>query len=68
MVTEDDNLYEKCPRLSEELKENVDRDLTNSELWDAFAMCKDSAPGTYRIPYSVNKKLWGITGPYIDGC
>ena len=63
--TEDDGFYENCPKLSMHSKEYMKKELTEEELLTALKTCADSAPGSDGIPYSVYKKLWNITGPYI---
>ena len=62
---EEDDFYANCPTLSQNSKEFMDKELTEEDLLTALKTCADSAPGSDGIPYSVYKKLWSITGPYI---
>ena len=61
----DSKFYEHCPKLSEDQKRNLDKELSIKELRDALATCTDSAPGPDGIPYSVYKTYWKISGPII---
>jgi hypothetical protein len=62
---EDVNFYENCPKLSEEQRVMMDRELNLKELQEALSTCKDSAPGPDGIPYTVYKKYWKICAPII---
>jgi hypothetical protein len=62
---ENDNFYEHCPKLDNEQKTYIDKELSMKDLYEALSSCKDSAPGPDGIPYSVYKKYWNIMGPII---
>ena len=62
---QDTEFYDKCPKLSQDARNNLDSDITEAELLAALMTCSDSAPGSDGIPYSVYKKLWSLTGKII---
>jgi hypothetical protein len=61
----DNSFYDNCPKLSDNHKEYMEKDINLDELKKALWTCKDSSPGPDGIPYSVYKKLCSITGPII---
>ena len=64
-VNSDNKFFENCPKLSEANRNELDKNITLEELKTTLAQCKDSAPGSDGIPYSVYKKLWPILGEFI---
>jgi hypothetical protein len=62
---EDGTFYSECPKLSDNNREFMDKDISMKELYDALLTCKPSAPGPDGIPYEVYKTLWRIIGPIL---
>jgi exonuclease III len=58
-------LLQNLPKLTEEDRSNLAKDLTLDELKLALETCKESAPGIDGITYDTYKHTWDITGPYI---
>jgi exonuclease III len=61
----DNSFFEHCPSLNERERVHLDREITLEELELALSSCKDSAPGSDGIPYSVYKHFWKSLGPII---
>lgn len=58
-------LLQNLPKLTEEDRSNLAKDLTLDELKLALETCKESAPGIDGITYDTYKHTWDITAPYI---
>jgi len=63
--THNDDFYKNCPKLSEDQKQLLDKELNLTELREALSTCKESSPGPDGIPYAIYKKYWKLTGPII---
>ena len=61
----DEGFYDNSPKLTEDNKEFMEKEINLNDLKESLATCSDSAPGPDGIPYSVYKKLWFIAGPII---
>jgi len=61
----DINFFDSCPKLSDNDKDNMDKEITLEEMYKALKTCKDSAPGPDGIPYSVYKTFWPQIGSII---
>ena len=62
---DDNSFFNLCPKLSEDRRKQLDKNLTIEELRNTLGGMKDSAPGPDGIPYSVYKKLWVTLGVYV---
>ncbi len=62
---DDPNFYDLCPKLMTKDKDRMDEKITLSEMFNALKNCKDSAPGSDGIPYSVYKTFWNQIGHII---
>ena len=61
----DNSFFDQCPKLNEDNRNNIDKDLTLNDLYESLKTCKESAPGPDGIPYEIYKKFWTITGPIL---
>jgi hypothetical protein len=61
----DRSFYENCPKLSEENKDLMEKNLDLMDLKKALNTCKDSAPGPDGIPYEIYRRYWNITGQIL---
>jgi hypothetical protein len=59
------DFFQYCPKLDEESKELLDKDISVEELAKALSSCKESAPGPNGITCKVYKKFWSILGIYF---
>ena len=57
--------YRHCPTMSQQSKELMEAETTEAELLKALYSCKDSAPGSDGISYSVYKRMWDIVGSFF---
>jgi exonuclease III len=64
-VDEDKDFFKLCPKLSDESRKDLDRDITSEELLTTLKSCKESASGPDGLTYKVYKKLWPIIGEEI---
>jgi hypothetical protein len=58
----DQHFFDLCPKLSEVDKLKMDNEITLQEMYKALLQCKDTAPGSDGIPYSVYKTYWDQLG------
>jgi exonuclease III len=63
MVNRD--FFKLCPKLSEQSRVDIDREITLNELSDTLVGCKETAPGPDGITYNFYRKLWPIVGHII---
>jgi len=64
----DDNYHDFLaynPKLSDEDRLNLDKEITLEELKSVVNGCGDSAPGPDGLPYKVYRKMWQILGRYL---
>jgi hypothetical protein len=58
----DNDFFQHCPKLNEESKQLLEKDILLVELARALSSCKESAPGPDGITYKVYIKFWSIIG------
>jgi len=63
--TRDEEYFKLCPKLDKEGREDLDRDITNSELLNTLRGCKETASGPDGLTYKTYKCLWPIIGDEI---
>jgi len=64
----DDNcdiLLSDSPKINDEDRQQLDRDITLEELRAVVNTCGDSAPGPDGIPHKVYRQMWDTLGPYL---
>jgi len=60
-----DFFFPDLPRLTEEDRKMLDKEITLEELRQTLSTCQESAPGPDGIPYLVYKECWEVYGPFI---
>ena len=61
----DVDFFKLCPKLDEESRKDLDRDITIGELFNTLKNCKESAPGPDGITYKIYRHLWPMVGNFI---
>jgi hypothetical protein len=64
-LSEDEQFYKECPKLSNDQKAEVDKPLTIEDLTTALKSCKESSPGPDGITYAAYKAVWDMAAPVI---
>ena len=57
--------FKLCPKLSDQSKVDIDKDITLNELLSTLVNCKETAPGPDGITYNIYRKLWPVVGNTI---
>jgi len=64
-ANKDISFFNLCPKLSEDRRRDLDREITVDELRRTLKDCKESAPGPDGITYNIYRHLWPLVGNII---
>ena len=65
LVDNDNTFFDEISEIPEAERGEVDKPITENELWSIIQTCSDSSPGPDGISYSVWKELWAQVHPTL---